>query len=137
VPDAEWAKMLPRLGKVLAGLGLGLGLSGCLTAQQPGPDPAVTAANEAARLRAAQDRKTSTYPLLARYDACIRADFAVQYQKDVEKSTAADHAFAACTTAEHALNRWFIEYPVASEPIRASMADHKLRLKEELISQYP
>jgi hypothetical protein len=129
--------MRPRLAKVLAALSLGLGLSGCLTTEPPGPNPAVAAAEEAARLKAAQDRKTSTYPLLAHYDACIRAAFAAQYQRNVEKSAAADLAFGSCATAEEALNKWFAEYPVASEPIRAGMPDHKLKLKAELLSQYP
>jgi len=129
--------MSPHLGKTIAALGIGLWLSGCLTTQQPAPDPAVTAAGDAARLRAKQARETSTNRLLARYDACVRAAFADQYDRDVEKGAAADLAFAACANDEQALNMWFAENPIASAPIRATMTDRKLRLKGELISQYP
>jgi len=133
----DWAGMSPRLGKVLVAFSLGLLLSGCLTTQQPGPDPGLTAANEAARQKAKQDRETSTNRLLARYAACVRAAFADQYDRNVEKGAAADLAFAACQTDEQALNTWFTENPVASAPIRSSMPDRKLRLRQELIAQYP
>ncbi len=128
--------MSARIGKIIVALGLGVGLSGCLTTQQPPPDPAATAANDA-RLRAQQERETSTNRLLARYVACVRAAFADQYDKNVDKTAAAEQAFAACASDEQALNAWFAENPVASAPIRTSMADRKQRLKGELISQYP
>jgi hypothetical protein len=129
--------MSSRLGKVLVAFGLGLALSGCLTTQQPGPDPSIAAANEATRQKAKQDREISTNRLLARYAACVRAAFADQYDKNVEKGAAADLAFAACQADEQALHTWFTENPVASAPIRTSMSDRKLRLREELIAQYP
>jgi hypothetical protein len=121
--------MALHLAKALAAFGLGLGLSGCLTTQPPALEPV----NAVASQNAAPDR----YPLLARYDACVRAAFADQYQKNVEKGAAVDLAFAACATDEQALNRWFAEYPVASAPIRAGMPDRKSKLKAELIARYP
>ena len=132
------AKTVLHLAKMVAALGLGLALAGCLTTQAPSLDPAVTTANAAASVRAATpDRETLTNRLLARYDACVRAAFADLYDRNVEKSAAADLAFAGCTADEQALNSWFAEYPVASARIRASMSDRKLRLKAELILQYP
>jgi hypothetical protein len=129
--------MSRQLARTMAALGLALGLSACLTTERPGLSPTLTAPDEAARLRAAQDRRTTTYPLLARYESCIRAAFADQYQKSVEKSAAVDLAFAACASDEQALNQWFTDYPVASAPIRTSMADRKMQLKKELIALYP
>jgi hypothetical protein len=129
--------MSARLGKIFVAVGLGFALSGCLTTQRPAPDPAATAASDAARQRGQEDRETSTNRLLARYVACVRAAFADQYDKNVEKTAAAEQAFAACASDEQALNAWFTENPVASAPIRTSMTDRKQRLKGELISQYP
>jgi hypothetical protein len=125
------------VGKAFAAIVLGFGLAGCLTTQPPVSDPAATAANEAARQKEQQDRQTATNRLLARYDACIRAAFADQYDRNVGKDAAADLAFAACTSDEEALHTWFRENPVASAPIRAGLADRKLRLKAELIARYP
>lgn len=129
--------MSRHLAKTFAALGIGVGLSGCLTTQPPSLDPTVAAANDAARQQAMQYRETSTNRLLARYDSCVRAAFADQYDRNVEKNAAADLAFAACATEEQALNTWFTESPVASAPIRATMKDRKLTLKRELISKYP